>query len=133
MAHATHPRNTLVLELGSNGRETICTPIPEFYPELRLNTGARVDGKFVSCGGLGTPSSHECRIYKPAEKIWKRFPSTIESRYRAESVQLSEDSFWILGTGGVFFKIRTSVVSCALACPSRDSCNDLDEMLHPRQ
>ena len=96
-ANTIHQNNTLVLKLDPNGTGATCDPIPEFSPKLRMNVGATVSGKFVSCGGSGTSTPRECRIYEPAQKAWKWFPSTNKPRTYAESVQLSEDTFWILG------------------------------------
>jgi hypothetical protein len=58
-------------------------------------TANTVDGAFVGCGG--DSNANECSTYNSEENVWEHFATLIQPRSNHASVQLSEDSFWILG------------------------------------
>ena len=81
-----------------------CDIVPDMEIDSHFMTANTLDGRVVVCGG----SNHfdQCDTFDPVDNLWKSFPTLREDRYQHASVQLSKDSFWILGRDEGFLFIK---------------------------
>ena len=80
-----------------------CAAIPDTESSSLFSTANTFQGKAVFCGGDQT--ERKCYIFNPDSYLWENFAHLIHPRQNHASIQLSEDSFWILGKMRTFKKV----------------------------
>ena len=74
----------------------VCGALPDVGVSSLFATGNTYNGKAVFCGG--NLSEDDCYIFNPENQMWESFAGLLAPRRKHASVQLTEDSFWILGS-----------------------------------
>lgn len=82
--------------------DTICEMVPDVQISSMFATANSFNGQPVYCGGDQTPQN--CFVLDPETLQWVAFAAPLYERRNHASVQLSEDSFWLLGN---IFKYQT--------------------------
>lgn len=77
-----------------------CGTVPDVEVASAFLTSNTFNGKVVICGGDETEG--DCNTFNPDNQLWESFAPLIYPREMHASVQLAEDSFWILGKYFVF-------------------------------
>ena len=75
---------------------SVCQAMPDFPNASLFATANTFNGKPVICGG--DLVEEYCFIYNPVTYLWENFAPLLHERSNHASVQLTDDSFWILGT-----------------------------------
>ena len=79
---------------------SVCGAIPDVEVSSLFATGNTFNGKAVFCGGYQT--QEDCYVFNPENQSWESFTKLLHQRCHHTSVQLTEDSFWILGNNVYF-------------------------------
>ena len=85
-----------VMDLGDSG--AVCEAVPDVESSSKFLTANRYNGQPVFCGGSLPPLKHSCFLFNGSN--WEELAHLIHSREKHASIQLSEDSFWLLGKRG---------------------------------